>query len=166
MRKIMMITAFAGAIAMLAGPASADVGRTVTATYAFPAVGQGDVGGVCFNQPTTPPVPPQVGSCLTATPLLGEDHVDITVTDNSLQPVYITVQQDGNPNFAAGCGTVTNFPVLDSTAGGGPADPVVVFPWPGPGLNPQFETPGVDPCAPGSVDTTGGTGTFVFHNHV
>ncbi|MGH2691279.1 MAG: hypothetical protein ACRDHM_02135 [Actinomycetota bacterium] len=166
MKKIMLITAFAGAIAMFAGPASADVGRTVTATYAFPAIGQGDLGGVCFNQPTDPPELGPLGSCLEATPILGEDHVDVTVTDNSGNPVYVSIQQDNNPNFAAGCGTITNFPVLDSTAGGGPADPVVVFPWPGPGANPSFDTPGVDPCVPGTIDTTGGTATFTFHNHV
>jgi hypothetical protein len=160
-KKLFVTTAIAGAIVMaFANPAFA--AHTETHTYAFPAVGQGDVAGVCFTQDPTSVIPPQLWSCLEATPQLGETHVNVTVTDNSGNPVYISIQQDGNNNFAAGCGTITGFPVLDRTAGGGPADPVVVFPWPGPGVNPSFSPPGVNPCVPGSIDVSGGTATFTF----
>ena len=165
-RKIMLITALTSVVAlMFGGTASADVGRTVTVNYAFPAVGQGDVGGVCFTQDPASAIPPELWSCIDADPVAGETHVDVTVTDNSGNPVYISIQQDNNPNFAAGCGTITGFPIISTGPGGAPADSVTVFPWPGPGVNPGFDPPGVDPCVPGTVDTTGGTATFTFHTH-
>jgi hypothetical protein len=167
-KKMMFLTAIMSAIALFAGPASADVGRTVgPLPYMAPALGQGDLGGVCLANPPEPPIPPALGSCVEATPNLGETHVEITVTDADGAPVYFSVQQDNNPNFANGCGTLSvPFPVLDSTAGGGAADPVVVFPWAGPGANPDFSTlpPTLSPCT-GSTSVAGGTVTFVFHMH-
>jgi len=172
-KRTMVVAALASAIVMMfGGPASADAGRTVTDTYNFPAVGQGDLTGACFNE--DPANPPQIWSCLEATPVAGETHVAVNVTANSGELPYISVQQDNNPNFAWGCGTlqfgdvvsdpnhpgVLLFPINDSGPGGGAADPVLVFAWAGPGVN-DYETP-PNPCQ-GSVDTTGGTGTFVFH---
>lgn len=163
-KKTILVAALASAIAlMFSGPASAAVTRTVTQTYNFPAVGQGDLGGVCFNQDPTSTVPPQFWSCLEFEVEPGEISVDVTVTDNEGNPVFISIQQDGNNAFDAGCGTILNFPVVDSGPGGTAAEPVVVFPWPGPAANPSFNPPGVDPCE-GSVDTTGGTGTATFHD--
>ena len=166
-KRTILVAAFASAIALIfAGPASADVGRIVgPVSYNFPAVGQGDVGGVCFFQSETSSIPPELWSCIEAAPVAGETHVDVTVTDNSGNPVYISIQQDDNPNFAAGCGTITGFPINSTGPGGADAPPVTVFPWPGPGVNVDFAAPGVDPCVPGTVDTTGGSGTFTFHTH-
>ena len=178
MRKITGITAFASAIAlMIAGSASAhNLTHTETVTYNFPAVGHGDVTGVCFNQ--VPENPPEIWSCIDAAPIAGDDMVAITVTDSASAAPYISVQQEGNPNFAWGCGTVQFgdvvtdashpgvffFPVVDSGAGGGPAEPVKVFPWAAPGIN-DFETP-PNPCSPGSTNLGGGTAVFDFYNHV
>src|SRR5688572_30122158 len=106
MKKTMVVAAFASAIAlMFAGPAAADVGRVDgPKPYNFPAVGQGDLGGLCLGPAF---IAPQLDSCVESTVLPGEDHVDIVVTDSTGAPVYFSVQQDGNDNFAAGCGSVT-----------------------------------------------------------
>jgi hypothetical protein len=169
MKKTLLITAFASAIALFAGPASAGVNvtRIVPVDYQFPAVGHGDLGGVCFNQPTVPPVPPQLGSCMAVTPEPGEDHVSVSIRDSAGERVYITIQQDNNPGFDWGCGDIVDFPINDTGPGGAAADDVVVFAWAGPGINDFFET--LDPaslCNPGSTNLGGGGGTFTFYDDV
>jgi len=169
MKKIMLIGALASAIAMVSGPAFAGVNvtRVVDVTYSFPALGHGDVGGVCLNQPTEPPIPPQLGSCLAVTPVAGEDHVSVSIRDAEGAPVYITIQQDNNPNFDWGCGDIVDFPINGTGAGGGTADDVLVFAWAGPGVNHFFDE--LDPndlCQPGSVNAGGGGGTFTFFDDV
>jgi hypothetical protein len=181
MKKLMIsLTALASALVLLfPAAASADVGRTVVVPFEFYAIGHGDLGGLCLNEPTDP-VPPEGAafqSCAEATPLVGEDHVGITVRDSAGQAVYTSIQQDNNPGFAWGCGTLQGgdlsadglFPINDQGPGGTAADPVVVFPWAGPGINNVLD-PGGSACT-GSVDTNiinpgeTGTVTFVFHNH-
>jgi hypothetical protein len=148
--------------------AFAHPGRTLLSTFEFYATGQGDLTGVCIDQPATPPQLAPLGSCVSATPAPGEDHVEIGVHDSQGNPVYFTVRQDGNPNFGWGCGTLTSppgglFPINDWSD-------VLVFPWAGPGLNDALE-PGGSIC-PGSLDTNlvhpGAVGTvrFTFHDHV
>lgn len=173
-KKLMItMTALASAVVlMFPGAASADhvsSSRTVTGTYEFPSLGQGDVGGFCLNQPSTVP---GTGSCVAATPEVPvapstavEDHVDITVVDDTGEDVYFTVQQDGG-EFGWGCGSTlfshpNGFPILGLGTGGNAAPDVVVFPWAGPGLN-----DGVTICEPGSTNLAGGEVTFVFQNHV
>jgi hypothetical protein len=172
MKKSMLVVAFASAIALLfAGPASAVVTRTQNITYNFHSVGQGDVGGFCFFHDPASQIPPQLHSCIESVPAVGETHVDISVRDADGAAVYFSVQQDNNPNFAAGCGSVgveggvVQYPVVDQGPGGTPAEPVTIFPWAGPGANPSFNPPGVSPCAPGSVSTGGGTATLVWHDN-
>lgn len=191
MKKLMItMTALASALVlMFPGAVTADTGRTVEKTFEFYAIGQGDVGGFCLNEPdpTDPPELAQFQSCARAAPAdpsLGavEDHVGITVVDAKDQPVYFSVQQNGNPNFAGGCGklewgdVVTHpthpgellFPIEGAAPGGGQAADIVVFPWAGPGLN---TVPGGAAC-PGSTDLdhvesgVTGTVTFTFHNLV
>jgi len=138
---------------------------TYTGRYNFPSIGQGDVGGFCISQPTSPPIPPQLGSCVQAIPPSGYNYVDITAIDDNGDFVYITVQQDNNPNFASGCGTIEDFPNGPQGPGGGPGEPIMVFPWAGPGLDRFPET--LDPndlCRPGSTSLTGGTVTLYFHD--
>lgn len=190
MKKTMLITAFASAIALFGGAATADVtGRTVVKTFEFYAIGHGDATGVCINQPTPPPPWAAVGSCVEADPIdpntsggAQEDFVTINVVDSAGTPVYFTVQQAGGA-FGWGCGTVTShpvhpghpteggaFPVNGSGPGGSAPEPVVVFPWAGPGIHTAL-APGGTLCA-GSVDTalvepgTVGTVTFIFHDEV
>lgn len=188
MKKLMIsITALASALVLLfPAAASADVGRTVVVPFEFYSIGHGDLGGFCLNSPTSP-VPPEAAafqSCANAVPQANEDHVSVTVKDSANQNVYMSIQQDNNPNFAWGCGklddgdVVTNaahpgelfFPIIGSGPGGTPAEPVVVFPWAGAGIN-NVTAPGGSVCA-GSTDTeivrpgTTGTVTFTFHDHV
>lgn len=181
MKKLMIsLTALASALVLLfPGVATADTGRAVPVTFEFYAIGHGDLGGVCFNQPTDPPELAPFGSCAEAVPLATEDHVGVTVVDSASQPVYFSVQQENNPNFAWGCGTLQGgdlsadglFPINGTGAGGTEAPPVVVFPWAGPGVNTVLD-PGGTACVPGSVDAdivnpgTTGTATITFHDHV
>lgn len=181
MKKMMItMTALAAALVLLfPAAASADVGRTVVDGFEFFSVGHGDTGGFCLNDPEAP-VPPEGAafqSCTEAVPAVGEDHVGITVVDSAGQPVYFTVQQDNNPGFAGGCGTLQwgtlstdgLFPINDQGPGGTEAPPVVVFPWAGPGINNVLD-PGGAACT-GSLDTNiitpgeEGSTTFVLHNH-
>lgn len=182
MKKLMItMTALASALVLLfPAAASADVGRTVVDPFEFYSIGHGDAGGACLNdpEPTDPPETAAFQSCTTAVPLTTEDHVGITVVDSQGQAVYFSIQQDNNPNFAWGCGTLSGgdlsadglFPIVGSGPGGSPAEPVYVFPWAGPGINNVLD-PGGSACS-GSVDTTivnpntTGTTTFVFHDHV
>jgi hypothetical protein len=90
----------------------------------------------------------------------------------------MSAQQDNNPGFAWGCGTLQGgdlstdglFPINDQGPGGTTAGSIVVFPWAGPGLNTALE-PGGTVCT-GSADANmimpgeTGTVTFTFHNHV
>jgi hypothetical protein len=161
MKKNMLIMAFASALVLLvAFPASAgtNLTRTVTDTYNFPALGQGDLGGLCVGPDFDLP---QLDSCIVAPVQFGEDHVSVTVTDSANQPVYVSIQQDNNPEFAIGCGTITDFPIVDSGPGGTAAEPVYVFPWHGPGIN-----DGVTPCNPGSTNAGGGAAVFSFYDDV
>jgi hypothetical protein len=153
--------------------------RTVIGTFEFYALGLGDIGGACLNDPVSP-VPPQTGafqSCVAASPGPGEDYVGITVKDSRGQPVYFTVQQDDNPSFAWGCGTLQGgdisadglYPINSVGPGGMPAPDIVVMPWAGPGINDVLEPGGrvctgsVDPflALPGRV----GTVTFTFYDN-
>lgn len=165
--KKMLIAAIASALVlMVAFPVSAgtNVTRTVGGSYNFPSLGQGDVGGFCLGPDFDAP---QFDSCITVTPAFGEDHVSVTVTDSAGAPVYISIQQDNNPNFDVGCGTIVDFPIVDSGPGGSAADDVVVFPWPGPGIDDALETGDVnDACVPGSTNLAGGTSTFTFYDDV
>ena len=188
MKKLMItMTALASALVLLfPAAASADTGRVVVVPFEFYAIGHGDLGGVCLNNPTAP-VPPEAAafqSCAGAVPQAHEDHVTVTVVDSASQSVYQSIQQANNPNFAWGCGkldggdVVTNaahpgelfFPINGSGAGGSEAPRVLVFPWAGAGINNVLD-PGGSPCT-GSVDTeivrpgTTGTVTFTFHDLV
>jgi hypothetical protein len=186
MKKLMItMTALASALVLLfPAAASADVGRTVVDPFEFYAIGHGDVGGLCLNDDDpTDPIPPEGAafqSCATAVPLTTgeEDHVGVSVVDSAGQAVYFSIQQDNNPNFAWGCGTLSGgdlsadglFPIVGSGPGGTAAEPVYVFPWAGPGINNVLD-PGGSVCT-GSVDTniitpgTTGSATFTFHDHV
>ena len=161
-KRIMMVAAFASALALFAaGPAYA--GHSETKTYNFPSVGQGDVGGFCFFHDPTSPIPPQVHSCVEFDVFPGETAVDIVATDSSGAPVYISVQQDGNDSFDAGCGVISGFPVVDSGPGGAPPAPVTVFPWAGPGVNLRTINPPVaEPCITGSTNLASGSVTATF----
>jgi hypothetical protein len=182
MKKLMIsVTALASALVLLfPAAASAAVTRVVEVPFEFYAIGHGDLGGLCLNEPTDP-VPPEAAafqSCAEAIPAAGEDHVGITVEDSAGQAVYTSVQQDNNPGFAWGCGSLQSgdlssdglFPINDSGPGGSAADPVVVFPWAGPGINNVLD-PGGSACT-GSVDTniitpgSTGTVTFTFYDNV
>ncbi|MGH2711723.1 MAG: hypothetical protein ACRDH9_11030, partial [Actinomycetota bacterium] len=178
--KVLIWMAASAMVLTLSQPASADTGRTVVDPFEFYALGQGDTGGACINDPgpTDPPETAALQSCATALPLSNEDRVGITVTDSAGQPVYFTVQQDGNSAFAGGCGTLQwgtlsadgLFPINGSGPGGTQAPDVVVTPLVGPGINDVLDPGGaactgnVDPLLvlPGRV----GTVTFTFHNHV
>jgi hypothetical protein len=180
-KLIITMTALASALVLLfPAAASAAVTRTVAVQFEFYAIGHGDIGGVCLNDPVAP-VPPEAAafqSCAAATPLAGEDHVGITVVDSTGTPVYTSIQQDNNPGFAWGCGTLQGgdlsadglFPINDSGPGGTAADEVLVFPWAGAGINNVLD-PGGSACT-GSLDTgivhpgTTGTVTFTFYNNV
>jgi hypothetical protein len=146
----------------------------LTVPFEFYALGQGDLTGVCINQPTNPQQLAPLGSCVEVTPAPGDDHVTIDVRDSQGKPAYFTVQQDGG-GFGWGCGTLTShpggaFPILGAGAGGGAAPPVLVYPWAGPGLNDALD-PGGSVC-PGSLDPylvlpgRVGTVTFIFHNEI
>jgi hypothetical protein len=192
MKKLMItMTALASALVLLfPAAAAADAsGRTVNRTFEFFAVGQGDLTGLCVNQPANPPQAAPFGSCVEEAPAAPdpttgaqEDFVTLDVRDSAGNPVYFTVQQDGG-GFGWGCGTVTShpvdsdhpleggaFPILGAGAGGGQAPGVLVFPWAGPGLNNALE-PGGSACT-GSSDTNlvhpGAVGTvrFIFHNEI
>lgn len=141
--KVLMWMVASAIVLTFSHPASADVGRTVTAPFEFYAV------------------------VVSAAPATGEDHVALNVVDSQGTPVYFTVRQDGNPEFGYGCGTVTShpgglFPIHDRSD-------VHVFPWAGPSVDDGLE-PGGDIC-PGSMDPNlllpgvVGTVTFTFHNH-
>lgn len=159
MKKTILMTALASAVLLVfAGPTSAGTNlvRTATLTYDFHSLGQGDTGGFCLN----PPGPaPGTASCISLPVQLHEDFVTITLQDNTTQAVYFSAQQ--YDTFMVGCGTITDFPLIDSGPGGGPADDVVIFPWAGPGIN-----DGVTPCVPGSTNLGGGTGTADFYDDV
>lgn len=162
MKKTMLMTALASAVVlMFAGPTSAGTNlvRTVNdVAYDFHSLGHGDVGGFCLN----PPGPaPGTASCISVPVQFGEDFVSVTVEDSTGAAVYISVQQENNPEFMVGCGTVTDFPVVDSGPGGTAAADVQVFPWAGPGLN-----DGVTPCNPGSTNLGGGLADFSFYDDV
>ena len=171
--KVLMWMAASAMVLTLSQPASADLGRTVVVPFEFYAIGHGDVGGFCLNDPTAP-VPPEAAafqSCAGAVPQAHEDHVTVTVKDSAGQPVYFTVQQADNPNFAGGCGTLQ---WGDLSAGGlfpnKHRNNIVVSPWAGAGINNVLD-PGGRACI-GSLDTeivrpgTTGTVTFTFHDHV
>ena len=165
--KIVKVMVASALVVAFASPASAgtNVTRHVTVTYEFPAVGQGDLGGDCVDQPTPPPIPPQLGSCMAVVPNFGEDHVTVDIRDSSGNPVYITIRQAGNPEREVGCGTIVDFPIIDQSPGGNSAEPVVVYPWPGPGLNhfPGTQDPN-ELCQPGSINLGGGDGMFTFYD--
>jgi hypothetical protein len=211
MKKLMItMTALASALVLLfPGAAGAhhphNTPREDMESFEFYALGHGDITGACLNH-ATPPVPvaaDAVQSCVESLPIdpttnggAQEDYVEIEVKDSQNNPVYFTVQQEGNPNFGWGCGTITShgvsshhawdtpppppptgmYPILGAGAGGGQAPPILVFPWAGPGVNNLFNA--LDPndiCFSGSVDTNlilntgpGGRGTvmFRFHNDV
>jgi hypothetical protein len=152
---------------------------SVTRTFEFYTLGQGDIGGVCLNDPA-PPIPPEAGafqSCVAVPPPRDADHVSISVVDSRGHPVYFTVHQSGNPGSGWGCGTLSggdlsadgHFPIVGSGPGGTPAEPIYVYPWAGPGINNVLD-PGGSPC-PGSLDPLlvlpgrVGTVTFTFHDH-
>ena len=172
---VLMWMAASAMVLTLSQPASADIGRVVVGGFEFYAIGQGDIGGACLNDPV-PPVPPEGAvfqSCARVTPQAGENWVGITVKDSEGNPVYFTVQQDGNPGYAGGCGTIQWGEVVAQHAGGelvwainGFGD-IDVFPWAGPGINNVLD-PGGAPCG-GSSDTNiiqpgaEGTVTFTFH---
>jgi len=161
MKKTMLMTALASAVVlMFAGPTSAgtNVTRTVPVTYEFHSLGHGDLGGFCLAQPSNPP---GFGSCMEIPVEFGEDFVSVELEDNTGAAVYFSVQQEDNPSFAVGCGSVVDFPVVDSGPGGAAAPPVTIFPWVGPGIN-----DGVTPCNPGSTNGGGGSGTATFYNDV
>lgn len=162
-------------VLMFSHPASADPGATVTATFEFYALGQGDVTGFCLNTPP-PPVPGALQSCVVWMPGPDHTHVEIAVFDSLGDPVYFSVQQRGG-TFGWGCGTITShpgglLPLNSSGPGGGPAELGRVFPWAGPGLGNFPNTLNPNDICPGSLDAnlvepgTVGTVTFTFHNHV
>jgi hypothetical protein len=165
-RKTSFVVALASAaVMMIAGTASADTLRTVTRTYQGPGIGQGDTGGFCLG----PDSGTGLDSCMEADPEALETTVDVTVTDSAGSPVYFSIGQDldgdgATDTFGNGCGTITGFPI-DPVGVGGQPNTVIVFPWAGPGVNPDFSTvpPTVNPCSPGS-SALGGTGVFTFHS--
>ena len=182
MKKMMItMTALAAGLVMLfPASASAAATRTVEVPFEFYALGHGDLGGFCLNSPTAP-VPPEAGafqSCAAVAPVAGEDHVGVTAVDSTGNAVYISIQQDNNPGFAWGCGTLQGgdlsadglFPINGSGPGGTAADDVLVFPWAGAGINNVLD-PGGSACI-GSADSnvvhpgTTGKVTFTFYDNV
>ena len=175
MKKRMILTALASAIMILPAAASADAGRTSTGTFNFPAIGHGDVTGLCLG-PAFPA--PQLDSCVEGQPLTPvapstaiEDHVTVDVRDANGAPVYFSIQQEGG-DFGWGCGNDLashangEFPILGLGVGGADAPPVLVFPWAGPGLHRFPGTLDPNDLCSGSTTAGGGTVTFTWHNHV
>ena len=161
-KRIMLVAAFASAISLFAA-APASAAHTETKTYNFPSVGQGDAGGFCFNHDPASVVPAQFHSCVEFIVQPGETSVSLVATDAAGSPVFISVQQEGNPNFDSGCGVINDYPVVDSGPGGAPAEPVLVFPWAGPAANARsLNPPVVEPCVPGSTNLASGSVTATF----
>ena len=160
MKKSVVMTALASVLLLIfANPVFA--ARPDQQPYNSPALGQGDLIGLCTSGDPADPDSP-FHSCAVSDPLPGEQKVTVTINDNGPTPdnVYASVGQDilgdGTIRFIETfCTGPYQYPSdrevsLRVTPSGDPA-PVVVFVW---------ATPGVDPLCPGAG--TNGTVDFLY----